>query len=250
MGISVTAASGIKTFFALTQYFNNSLKHNLSVDLLDKLRFNIEIRGKKYHTISNLNEIRITDKIKKDKELLQAVTEFNEYIRESDIVDADAVISAIMTLATDNAKELKLGKLNASAEILGLYLYGVTIGVPFNTLADIFTSNTADVLNKRMNGNVFTDESDSQLSTAINWLNKGPTQPSIRVDDKYVPKGEIVEFLSTKYWGKESNVREKSVVKIIEKLKKNIASDIEINSDDSAYRIKTKTEERGRIFRN
>lgn len=250
MGISVTAASGIKTFFALTQYFNNSLKHNLSVDLLDKLRFNVEIRGKKYHTISNLNEIRITDKIKKDKELLQAVTEFNEYIRESDIVDADAVISAIMTLATDNAKELKLGKLNASAEILGLYLYGVTIGVPFDTLADIFTSNTADVLNKRMNGNVFTDESDTQLSTAINWLNKGPTQPSIRVGDKYVPKGEIASFLSTKYWGKDSNVREKSIVKIVEKLKKNIASDIEINSDDSAYRIKTKTEERGRIFKN
>jgi len=52
-----------------------------------------------------------------------------------------------MTLAVDNAKELKLAKLNASNEILGLYLYGVSIGVPFEKLVSIFTSNVADVLN-------------------------------------------------------------------------------------------------------
>jgi len=52
-----------------------------------------------------------------------------------------------MTLAVDNAKLLTLAKLNASTDILGLYLYGVSIGVPFENLVRIFTSNVADVLN-------------------------------------------------------------------------------------------------------
>lgn len=232
MGISITAATGIKTFFALTQFFNHSLKNNLSLELLDNLSFNVKIAGKEYHTISNLNEIEITPDMSSG--LKKAATEFNKYIRESDIVDADAVISAIMTLATDNAKELKLGKLNASSEILGLYLYGVTIGVPFDVLANIFTSNTADVLNKRMHGNVFTDRADIKLSSAINWLVKGPSQPMRKTrDGEWIVKDDLIDFLSYDYTGKVGNEQAKSIVQIFNKIKENIAKDYEISKDDS-----------------
>jgi hypothetical protein len=42
------------------------------------------------------------------------------------------MISGLLSLATDNAKELKLGKLNAGRELAGLYIYGITIGVPID----------------------------------------------------------------------------------------------------------------------
>ena len=42
MGISVTAASGIKTFFALTQYFNNSLKNNEYRYYIDTIKEKLE----------------------------------------------------------------------------------------------------------------------------------------------------------------------------------------------------------------
>ena len=41
------------------------------------------------------------------------------------------MISALLSLATDNAKELCLAKLNANAKMAGMYIYGLTIGIPF-----------------------------------------------------------------------------------------------------------------------
>jgi len=68
-----------------------------------------------------------------------------------------------MTLATDNAKELALSKLNAGPDILGLYLYGVIIGIPFEKLAKILTSGTAQVLREFCEGNIFLDTDDRKL---------------------------------------------------------------------------------------
>jgi len=48
-----------------------------------------------------------------------------------------------MTLATDNAKELKLERLNAGSDLAGLYLYGIAIGMEFEDIFKIMTSQTA-----------------------------------------------------------------------------------------------------------
>lgn len=210
-GISITAASGIKTFFALTQFFNQRTNKNLSDEELNNLIFAITIGGKEYHTISNIN------KIKKEIDINPNLKEkFNKYVDESDQVDADAVISGIMTLATDNAKELKLAKLNASSDILGLYLYGVTIGVPFDSLVNIFTSNTADVLNKRMYGNVFNDESDKSLGVVLHNLRVGPLQPMTK--DRSEPHKDIRRLLGYGNTNPMNNY-EKSIVQVINNIK-------------------------------
>jgi len=58
-------------------------------------------------------------------------------------------LSGLLSLATDNAKELALDKLNAQ-NTLGMYIYGITIGMDFKTLADIICSNTGLIINEMM----------------------------------------------------------------------------------------------------
>ena len=67
------------------------------------------------------------------------------------------ILSALLSLATDNAKELALDKLNAS-NFLGMYIYGIAIGMNFQALADIISSKTGIVLNELMLSNAFSGE--------------------------------------------------------------------------------------------
>lgn len=182
-GIAITASVGIKSFFAITQYFNMKLNQAKSPEEILKYTFDVEVDGKHYRTLANIN---IDESILKDWEESDNVDlrEVAKSIRENDKIDADTTISGTMTLAVDNAKELKLAKLNASSEILGLYLYGISIGVPFEKLVSIFTSNVADVLNQNISGNVFLNEDDIRLGTAIRRLKQGPPIRKEIVDDE------------------------------------------------------------------
>lgn len=172
-GIAITASVGIKCFFAVTQYFNMKLANAKSFDDVRKYLFNVQIEGKTYRTLANvnINEEVLNDWRESDNAELR---ELYASITENDQIDADTTISGIMTLAVDNAKELKLAKLNASNEILGLYLYGVSIGVPFKNLVKIFTSNIADVLNQNIRNNVFISGEDIRLGQAISNFEFGP----------------------------------------------------------------------------
>lgn len=172
-GIAVTASVGIKAFFAITQYFNTKLANAKTTEDILKYKFNVTIDETNYNTIANIriDENILNDWLKSDnKELV----EMAKSIKQNDAVDADTTISGIMTLAVDNAKLLTLAKLNASTDILGLYLYGVSIGVPFENLVRIFTSNVADVLNQNLKGNIFNGTDDVRLGFAISKLEKGP----------------------------------------------------------------------------
>jgi hypothetical protein len=45
--------------------------------------------------------------------------------------DAVLMLSALLSLSTDNAKELELSKLNANANTLGIYLYALSKGMNY-----------------------------------------------------------------------------------------------------------------------
>jgi hypothetical protein len=48
--------------------------------------------------------------------------------------DASVIMSALLSLSTDNAKDLALAKINAGTNMMGLYLYGASIGMNFKVL--------------------------------------------------------------------------------------------------------------------
>jgi hypothetical protein len=53
--------------------------------------------------------------------------------------DTCDMLSAMLSLAVDNAKELMLSILNAGQEFAGTYSYLIYLGVPMNDIIDFFT---------------------------------------------------------------------------------------------------------------
>lgn len=161
--IGITASNGVKVYYALTQVINEKLANGSSEDLKN-LEFNVTFNGKRYRFLADAF-VALSKEL--DPSIKKAIKENRQ--------KADLMISGILSLATDNAKELKLGSLNAGRDIAGLYLYGITVGIPVEELYEKLTSPTAIVLDRLMKGNILTNDNQfPTLTSAINYLISGP----------------------------------------------------------------------------
>ena len=70
-------------------------------------------------------------------------------------VDGPTLLSALVSAATDNAKELVLSKLNAFGDILDAYGMCATLGIPFKETAAIFTSPLLNTCVKEIRGDIY-----------------------------------------------------------------------------------------------
>lgn len=194
-GIAITASQGLKTFYALSAYYNTVLKtdpkkaetllfHNrvLDNDGEMKLLMNAWVKNpERYKSNDNSTDI--------EKALDFAIrTSYNNP------ENAALVLSGIMSLATDNAKELKLSKLNAGADNLGMYLYGVMRGMKFNAIADVLTSDTARVINDLTQSNIFMNKRGMSVKQAIQFL-RNPVE--------YISEGDTAKGIRYGIIGKD-----------------------------------------------
>ena len=149
-GIGICATS-LKTFFGLTQHYNEVLSGNDAAQQ-ERLLFSKEIPTeegiKKYQLLANVFP---TGEITNETVLEAIQSVKNE-------TDAALVLSALLSLSTDNAKELQLYLLNASTKTLGLYTYGISIGMDFKDITKILTSPIGLEFSKLLNGNVFLND--------------------------------------------------------------------------------------------
>ena len=83
----------------------------------------VKIGGKVYRGLANIVGEELDDEVIKDY--------LYEQFMASDMANE---MSASLSLATDNAKELVLDKINANTYTLGMYLYGMSLGIPFKTM--------------------------------------------------------------------------------------------------------------------
>jgi hypothetical protein len=74
---------------------------------------------------------------------------------EADKNDAALTISGILTLATDNAKELILSKLNATSALVDIYTYLTSLGVDTKTISDIMIPGSFTYIAKLQEGDLF-----------------------------------------------------------------------------------------------
>lgn len=151
-GIAI-CATGLKSFFGLTQYYNYLLNYGTAEEqervILGKEHRGVIIGGKAYRTLANIRSKDPNSLVNsKVMEALASVTNDN---------DAALTLSALLSLATDNAKELALSKLNASTKTLGLYVYGIAIGMDFKDLAGIMMSDVGRVINEVLSDDVFSE---------------------------------------------------------------------------------------------
>lgn len=166
-------ATGLKAFFGLTQYNNWVLNYG-TAEQQSRLLLNNNHQGhligdKVYKTLANIrskdpNTITNSDVL----EALSQVTNDN---------DAALTLSALLSLATDNAKELALSKLNASTKTIGMYIYGITIGMNFKDIAKILMSPTGSIVTSLLEGDVFTGKREvSQPVDVFEYFEQCPKE--------------------------------------------------------------------------
>lgn len=117
--------------------------------------------------------------------LIQVLNDYSALIDIKSQEDMALVLSAMLSLATDNAKELQLAKLNAGTKTIDMYLYGLSIGIPFKDLFDTLTSKTGLILSKVMDGNVFIDDSGLfDFQSVFDYFELGPKNLFQHIKDR------------------------------------------------------------------
>lgn len=174
-GIGICAV-GLKGFFGLTQYSNTVI--NEDINALERLRlgkqgkqFYIPRLNKvlQYDYLANINPSKKSPLYKIDQNL------YRKFKEKGFDNDAALQLSALLSLATDNAKELALAKLNASDKTLGMYIYGLSIGMEFEDVASILMSPVGLTLTSVMEGNIFNNNSGLfNLNKVFDYFEAGP----------------------------------------------------------------------------
>lgn len=182
-------ATGLKAFFGLTQYNNWVLNYGTAEQqsrlLLNNNHHGHLIGSKVYKTLANIksndpNTITNSDVL----EALSQVTNDN---------DAALTLSALLSLATDNAKELALSKLNASTKTIGMYIYGITIGMDFKDIAKILMSPTGSIVTSLLEGDVFTGKREvSQPVDVFKYFEYCPKELLNKYDVHQDPEGTTI----------------------------------------------------------
>lgn len=78
-------------------------------------------------------------------------------IRNSKAVNASDYLSGIISLGADNAKDLALPKLNATADLVDFYTTSFMLGTPFKNISDIMTSEMFNWITEIGKDNIFDD---------------------------------------------------------------------------------------------
>ena len=163
-------ASAMKVFEAMSHYYYKILA-NGTIEEQERLLSNIKIMGKRCALIAN-SFVKNPDTILSDK-VFKAYQEVNNF------QDAFIMMSALLSLATDNAKDPTLSKLNATPQTLGCYTAGLVLGLTVEEVADLLISDTGLLLTRMLQGNVFSPSNNQfkNLSGAISFIRNLPEIP-------------------------------------------------------------------------
>lgn len=180
-GIAI-CATGLKSFFALTHMYNTVLNNeNTRNTEREALMCKVTIGGKTYRGLANVNANQELMQSLADAENGNFITLQNYLLAQEWESDAANEASAFLSLSTDNAKELALAKLNAGTQTLGMYLYGLSLGVPVDTLFKIMTSPFAFRLVELAKGDIFSGNSGCRtILGALDYLHRDPLEQLAR----------------------------------------------------------------------
>ena len=156
-GVGIGAV-GIKANSTTQYYLSELIKYGSDADK-DKILFRPKtIGGVTYMGFSNM----YTDQDWSDEEKANFEQAWN-YIQnlesEDQITNNVALdIAAMLSIAVDNAKDLALAKINSGPKLMGLYIYGMSLGVPVKTLCDIINSDEGIILKELTEGSTFNND--------------------------------------------------------------------------------------------
>lgn len=181
------AAVAEKIFFAASYYFNEGARSN-NPEWIDNMIFyrKFKLSDIDYQTRSLIANINLNDEqrnyfssiinmmIEKDMSQGEVATLIQQDLGFT--ADQSLVISALLSAATDNAKELILSKINAGPNLAGVYLHLIMMGIDFSSIAKFMTSPSVQLIADLTKSNIYDDYSESNsVDTVLKELMQGPS---------------------------------------------------------------------------
>ena len=192
------SAATIKAFFKLSHFYNKVLNSEDS-ELQKLLIPNQEILkrcGKYIPVLANIRAV--------DPTTIFASDVLNIIASAQSDMDFALQLSALLGLSADNAKELILDKINAGVDIIGLYLYGISIGFTIEQLSEVIMSDTARILIDSMQGDIFLGIKDKPINKIFDYFRFGPVEDLTKFHRIIIGKperdeeGQITNSVTTK----------------------------------------------------
>ena len=165
MDVSI-AASAMKNFEALSNFYCAAAAASNEGIINEK-----DIGGLKVSLLANTHSfVKYAD----ESALKQALDHVDT------TTDAFILLSVLMSLATDNAKDPQLAMINAGPEMIGFYTSGIMLGIPFNILVRLMLSDTGLKISELTSGNILLDKekSSGRADVVLNYLQNGPKMPA------------------------------------------------------------------------
>jgi hypothetical protein len=181
------AATGLKNYFGMVKYFSDYYNRTSEIKNTDNEFFHRELTlGEDKYTINRIAGLNLERKslellknhltnMLSDSKFLKVdgstydKNEIQQIINDLSNPDKDAAltISSILSLATDNAKELMLAKINAGTDFAGMHIYMAIMGIDEAKIAKYMTSPEALKIKQKMGRDYFrgynTDSINSKL---------------------------------------------------------------------------------------
>lgn len=161
------AANGEKFWFNAFYHWHKTLSQG-DKEAIQRLKFShtfSRIRGRSIKNIQENTIIRIPDLDGRDAIIKQhLMAEFGDTeMTAEQYTYVDQWISQLLSAATDNAKELILGRINAGTNFAKMYLYGIIMGFDINDLISFMTSPVALFIDSFASPNMF--QADSMFAS-------------------------------------------------------------------------------------
>lgn len=192
------AATALKDYFGLVTYYSDYYSKNNLSNQDDKFFIKkYHINGKDYiiNKIAGLNNTEVASKLQNKilRDTLISILSENSSIvkpREGQTVeeaiieiatlastpkhdeDVALTISAILSLATDNAKELMLAKINAGVDFAGMHLYMIMLGIDPEEVTKFMISPEARDIKENIKSDIFKDKVVYSVRSKLNDLAK------------------------------------------------------------------------------
>lgn len=187
------AATGLKNYFGLIKYYSEYYESTNSISPTDNTYFLKEftLNGEKItvRKIAGLNLTRQSNEILKEslRQMLSTDVYKNKYTGQDitpeqiDLIIDEIVklkpdndvalnISSILSLATDNAKELMLAKINAGIDFASMHIYLAILGVDTETVAKFMTNPNAFNIKKKLTRDFFSTNFDASIAKKLSRI--------------------------------------------------------------------------------
>ena len=146
---------------------------NIDIEqVIDVINNNPELKRISVNSFATLPEKLVKSGFYNQKSNTFDLLKFCKYLRDTvNLTDAALTDSAVISAATDNAKELILAKINATPELVDIYTYLTAVGTPFLDIADFMTCESFGFITKAGEVNIFDESAHKRkVKTALDWF--------------------------------------------------------------------------------